>query len=194
MTHEFEPGDLAVVTGDAAHWDHQFPSGTVVEVVAPESGSFLVTTHSDVREWTSTMDGAPVCRSVHATDLKPLPEGCDAKPGDTCCITDGRICAKKFTTNDLTVDHTDIGKLTISNPVKAENDAVDHPAHYSTGMPDGVEVIDVIRAQGWLKDYALGNVVKYVLRAQYKGNALEDLKKAHKYLGWAIEEIEKEDA
>ena len=61
-------------------------------------------------------------------------------------------------------------------------DAVNHPAHYKVG---GIETIDFIEAKNL--DYNLGNVVKYVTRADHKGNKLEDLRKAQWYLTRAIE-------
>jgi hypothetical protein len=62
---------------------------------------------------------------------------------------------------------------------------VDHPRHYNEG---GVEVIEAIEA--WRLGFHLGNVVKYVARANYKGKPLEDLKKAQWYLNRAIEKLE----
>lgn len=56
-------------------------------------------------------------------------------------------------------------------------DSVNHPKHYNTGK---FEVIDVI--EDWNLDFHLGNVVKYISRANHKGNLLEDLKKAKWYL------------
>jgi len=56
-------------------------------------------------------------------------------------------------------------------------DDINHPAHYKSG---GIEVIDVIEA--FNLNYHLGNVVKYLLRAGRKNDALEDLKKARWYL------------
>lgn len=56
-------------------------------------------------------------------------------------------------------------------------DAVDHPAHYN-GHPSGVECIDVVEHMG----FNLGNVIKYVWRADHKGDAIEDLRKARWYL------------
>lgn len=72
-----------------------------------------------------------------------------------------------------------------------EPDPVSRPAHYSAGMPDGVEVIDIIRAQGGGWDHS--NAVKYVLRALFKGSTVQDYRKAIQYLTWAIEELEKDD-
>lgn len=60
-------------------------------------------------------------------------------------------------------------------------DPVNHPPHYTAG---GIETIDFIEAKGL--DYNLGNVVKYVSRADQKGNKLQDLEKARWYLERAI--------
>lgn len=56
-------------------------------------------------------------------------------------------------------------------------DAVNHPAHYKVG---GIETIDFIEAKKL--NYNIGNVVKYLTRAEHKGNKLEDLRKAQWYL------------
>jgi len=57
------------------------------------------------------------------------------------------------------------------------DDLVNHPAHYKVG---GIETIDFIEAKKL--GYNLGNVVKYLTRADHKGNRLEDLRKAQWYL------------
>lgn len=62
---------------------------------------------------------------------------------------------------------------------------VDHPKHYNAGK---IEVIDAI--EDWKLGFHLGNVVKYVARAEHKGKPLEDLKKAQWYLNRAIEKLE----
>lgn len=61
-------------------------------------------------------------------------------------------------------------------------DNVNHPAHYKAG---GIETIDFIEAKQL--GYHLGNVVKYITRADHKGNRKEDLLKAQWYLNRAIE-------
>jgi hypothetical protein len=63
-------------------------------------------------------------------------------------------------------------------------DMVNHPPHYKAG---GIETIDFIEAKEL--GYHLGNVVKYITRADHKGNKLEDLKKAQWYLSRAIEKL-----
>lgn len=61
---------------------------------------------------------------------------------------------------------------------------VSHPVHYG-GKSNPYEAIKVIDA--WGLDFCLGNVIKYISRAGKKTNShLEDLEKAHWYLGHAI--------
>jgi len=65
-------------------------------------------------------------------------------------------------------------------------DNVNHPAHYKVG---GIETIDFIEAKGL--NYHLGNVVKYITRADTKGNREEDLLKARWYLNREIAKFAK---
>lgn len=75
--------------------------------------------------------------------------------------------------------------LSLVNPPQ-ENNPVS-PSHYAEGMPEGIQVIDIIKAQS--ADYLHGNVIKYVLRWKFK-NGVEDLKKARVYIDWLIEQEE----
>ena len=68
---------------------------------------------------------------------------------------------------------------------KAMSDPVHNPPHYKSG---GIEAIDVIEA--FELNFRLANVVKYVLRAGRKGDALEDLEKAAWYLDREIDKLE----
>lgn len=63
-------------------------------------------------------------------------------------------------------------------------DAINHPAHY-TSHPSGIEAIEITQHESFL----IGNVLKYVLRAPYKGNELQDLQKAQWYLAKRIEQL-----
>lgn len=56
---------------------------------------------------------------------------------------------------------------------------INHPEHYG-GEDNPYEAIKVIEAHDL--NFRLGNVVKYVLRAGKKGDALQDLGKAKWYL------------
>jgi hypothetical protein len=68
--------------------------------------------------------------------------------------------------------------ITMEEP---QADPVNHPAHYKVG---GMETIDFIEAKGL--SYHLGNAVKYISRADHKGNRKQDLEKAKWYLERAI--------
>jgi hypothetical protein len=65
-------------------------------------------------------------------------------------------------------------------------DPVSKPAHYNQ-HPSGIETIQVTEHMG----FCLGNVIKYVWRADLK-NGLEDLKKARWYLDREIARREKQ--
>lgn len=70
-----------------------------------------------------------------------------------------------------------------------KNDIINHPEHYTKG---GIEVREFI--DSWHLDFNSGNVIKYVVRAPYKGTELQDLMKAQNYLNHLIELKEKEEA
>lgn len=70
--------------------------------------------------------------------------------------------------------------------VDDEIDMVNHPQHYSA---HGIEPIDYIESHDL--NFNLGNVIKYISRAPYKGTELEDLKKAKCYLEREIKKHER---
>ena len=65
-------------------------------------------------------------------------------------------------------------------------DPVNHPSHYNS-HPSGIECIQITEHMG----FTLGNAVKYIWRADLKGDAIEDLKKARWYLDREIARREK---
>ena len=69
---------------------------------------------------------------------------------------------------------------------ESESERVDHPAHYH---PSTIETVEVIEA--WKLGFNLGNVVKYIARAELKGSRREDLLKALWYLE---RELSKDDS
>jgi len=62
-------------------------------------------------------------------------------------------------------------------PAREEGDPVNQPAHY-TAHPSGVECITITEHFG----FCVGNAIKYLWRADLKGDALEDLRKARWYI------------
>ena len=75
---------------------------------------------------------------------------------------------------------------------KKMNDNVNHPSHYC-GKIETIDFIEDKLGAGFVP-YCLGNVIKYISRYDKKGKPLEDLKKAAKYLEWAINKVEKNEA
>lgn len=63
-------------------------------------------------------------------------------------------------------------------------DQVNHPRHY-TIHPSGIETIEITEHM----NFCLGNVIKYVMRAPYKGKQIEDLEKAAWYLNREINRL-----
>lgn len=72
-----------------------------------------------------------------------------------------------------------------------DEDKIKSPNHYKLeGL--GIESIDIIKSRlgkDGFKAFCVGNVIKYILRAEKK-NGLEDYKKSRQYLDWVIEEAE----
>jgi len=66
-----------------------------------------------------------------------------------------------------------------------KNEKVKHPSHYNQGE---FEVIDVIN--DWNLNFNLGNVIKYIARADYKGDRKENLQKALFYLKYELGDLD----
>ena len=69
--------------------------------------------------------------------------------------------------------------------VAQAHDPVNHPKHY-TSDPSGVEAIEITRH----RNFNIGNAIKYLWRAEHKGNAVEDLGKADWYMRRLLLEAE----
>lgn len=68
-----------------------------------------------------------------------------------------------------------------------KKEMVNHPRHYAGA--NGMEVIDVI--ENFHLGFALGNAVKYILRAGKKDDYLQELLKAEWYVKREIENCKK---
>ena len=77
-------------------------------------------------------------------------------------------------------DFEDIHGLNIGR--EQVEDVVNHPSHYNNGSIEAIEVIE-----DWKLNFHLGNAVKYINRAEHKGNYKQDIEKAIWYLNRAIE-------
>ena len=82
---------------------------------------------------------------------------------------------------DLSIEEENYKKL--RDVVKSNTvDWVNSPPHYNN-HPSGIEPIELTQHM----NFCLGNVLKYVFRADLKGNPIEDLEKAKYYLNKEIE-------
>ena len=91
-----------------------------------------------------------------------------------------RLLIKKTAPKEI-LNVWEVGDAVGVEEPKDKPDVVNHPEHYKVG---GVETIDFIEAKKL--DYNLGNAVKYISRADYKGNRIQDLQKARWYIDRAI--------
>lgn len=62
-------------------------------------------------------------------------------------------------------------------PEDSSYDPVKRPSHYNQ-HPSGVECIEITQHM----NFPLGSAIKYIWRADLKGNAIQDLEKAREYL------------
>ena len=70
------------------------------------------------------------------------------------------------------------------------HDPVNHPSHYTShparcGCGQSIECIQITEHM----NFCLGNAVKYIWRAGLKGDAVEDLQKAHFYIEREIQRL-----
>jgi hypothetical protein len=64
-------------------------------------------------------------------------------------------------------------------------DNINHPTHYKS-HPSGIEPIEITKHES----FNIGNAIKYIMRRNFKGKPLEDLKKARFYLDMEISMLE----
>ena len=78
-------------------------------------------------------------------------------------------------------------------PIVPKGDPVDHPEHYTAGKVEVIEILEqaVKDAPDPISGGLLWQTLKYLLRLWYKGNMLQDAKKARWYLNRLIERLER---
>lgn len=153
--------------------------------------TFTVKTHEDYCpecEKVMTPPGAGVskeltCEGCGTTFIhkKEKAQGRWPKYCPECLPKYSKVPKKKVEVTVEPVEQT-IEEQVVELPKK--EDVINHPSHYTRGK---IEVIDFIEDQQL--PYHLGNVIKYIARAGYKGDKLEDLKKARWYLDRYINEV-----
>lgn len=157
--------------------------------------TFTVRTHEDycpAREKIMTPPGTGVSRELTREGCgktfvhkKEKAQGRWPKYCPECLPKYSKVPKKKeVQTIGEEVMQTIAEKITQTFAEPKKEDVINHPSHYTRGK---IEVIDFIEDQQL--PYHLGNVIKYIARAGYKGDKLEDLKKARWYLDRYINEV-----
>jgi hypothetical protein len=85
---------------------------------------------------------------------------------------------------------TDLHELTLiqDNEVKDDDDVVNHPSHYTQYQTEVIDIIKDCLTEEQYKGYLLGNMLKYRMRAGWKGDREEDLNKSNLYQDWLQKE------
>lgn len=96
-------------------------------------------------------------------------KGCDGCYYEWLGESDAPCCDCKYRFDQGTMAHLKAKDCFKSNEEKADDeiDMVNHPEHYSAR---GIDPIDYIESHNF--NFNLGNVIKYVSRASYKGTEL----------------------
>ena len=71
---------------------------------------------------------------------------------------------------------------------------INNPSHYNYGSIETIDIIKNSMDDSMYQGYLVGNVLKYVCRHKYKGEELNDLKKARWYLTRLIDDKSPEPA
>ena len=79
-------------------------------------------------------------------------------------------------------DELDFNNEDVVNNETAEKDMVNSPAHYNQSSMECIDEMILVFGKQVTADFCLGNVWKYRNRAPYKGNPIEDAKKADWYM------------
>ena len=126
------------------------------------------------------------------SDVSPSARLSDATPMEWDAIkadryTDNRDPKEEYVDGPFGPIHKSEMLKTPEVPYAPDPDPVNQPQHYRVGE---VEAIDYIAQQlgVGVKDYLLGNLHKYIHRHRFKGQPVEDLRKARWYLDKLIME------
>lgn len=75
-------------------------------------------------------------------------------------------------------------KAKLNSHSAPEFNPISRPLHYTMGKIECRQVIE-----DWNLGFYLGNAIKYICRAPYKGSAIQDLRKAIQYLEFEVESL-----
>lgn len=161
-----------ILTGDEPHW-----SGEAIREVYC-GVKFPRTVNYDGKGFNGSSD--VYCNADNPHDTYYVDAGTHVKEAAV-----GKV-EYVFRGGSLTIKPVDVNW----DAAKSLFDPVEKPEHYTKGMPEGVEVIDVIRSQGWESNFYLANAAKYLLRCEHKGNKRQDLEKMMQFVRWELDRLD----
>jgi len=82
----------------------------------------------------------------------------------------------------VSMDRIESGQSAESYNLQQEHNQVNQPAHYQMNALCAYDVIKHSLTEEELRGYIKGNILKYLMRAQYKGKPTEDVAKAQWYM------------
>ena len=91
--------------------------------------------------------------------------------------------------------HWSFDKVDASAKIPDTNvDDVNHPEHYTQYTFEAIDIIDEVAPKYPIEvAVEIGNAIKYLLRAPFKGRLIQDLNKAVWYINRAIDNLEKSE-
>lgn len=111
---------------------------------------------------------------------------CDWHKNNFCTNRDSEFVDMRTEGTDTCGNYYPALSINIEPALLTSKETINHPNHYNVG---GIEAIDFI--ESWDLNFSLGNAIKYIARAPYKNDEIEDLKKARWYIDREIQRLEK---
>lgn len=190
-------GERIVIVEPNVHDSEDYERGDVFTVDKVDSAGVVTTTGNivyheeyEVLPADMTDDTTPVERAFYDPDGRKLPEYRYIE-GER-----GVVAVKRGPTYDLRSGSPTFGQRVDGTPYEPplySEDNVEKPAHYTQGKFETIDIIAQIVA-GYndpFVGHCVGTAVKYVSRAPYKHDMpLEDMRKAKRYIEFAIERME----
>lgn len=134
-------------------------------------------------------------RIRHGILQKELAELIDVPIGTWSNIELGNAELKEHIAERVEVIFDELGieyrekDLPLPNHIRREmqDDAVNSPNHYANRKYEVIDVMQDTMTEEQFEGLLVGNIIKYIMRWDKKGSALQDLKKAKWYLNKLIE-------
>lgn len=75
---------------------------------------------------------------------------------------------------------------------KKEDGTARSASHYQHGTKEPIEIMQDYFTAEMMHGFCLGNVLKYALRARFKGSELKDIEKMAQYAKWDVQVLKGE--